>query len=78
MPKEAELNDSQARHLPGLDILKDGTVYWVGYDYALHPYPSLDIYNSWHIENNFSQVVLANEADFTLPMGEFVTERILE
>jgi hypothetical protein len=78
LPKAAELADGAAKHLPGLDINKNGTVYYVGADNKLYGYPSLAVYNSWHIPNDFSRVVPANSADMTMPMGDVVGMRILE
>ena len=74
---DALLNDGKARHLPGLDINRNGTVYWIGYDSQLHGYPDLAAYNSWHIKNDFTRVVPANAADMNLPQGGLVGARIL-
>jgi hypothetical protein len=38
-------------------------------------YPSLEVYNSWHKDNDFSQVVKANKLDLQLPKGEAVSKR---
>ena len=69
------LNDGAAQHLPGADIVSNGTVYWIGYDDYLHPYPSPAIYNSWHIPNDFSTVIPANNTDLELPVGNPVEAR---
>ncbi|MFA5860034.1 MAG: fibronectin type III domain-containing protein, partial [Elusimicrobiota bacterium] len=76
--KGDNLNNEQAAHLPGTDIVVDGTIYWIGEDNMLHGYPSLEVYNSWHIPNDFTKVVKANAADQLMPIGELVTMRVLE
>jgi hypothetical protein len=78
LPRAANLSSGTAQHLPGLDIKENGTVYWVGSDNMLHGYPSLDVYNSWHLPNDFSRVVPANAADMALPMGDLVSARVLQ
>ncbi len=40
-------------------------------------YPDLATYNSWHIPNDFSNVVPANTKDLTLPIGEYVKMRVV-
>ena len=65
------------QHLPGLDINENGTIYWIGNDGELHPYPDLATYNSWHTSSDFSKVVAANSADKKLPIGAVVGSRIL-
>jgi hypothetical protein len=72
------ISDPQSQHLPGLDINKDGTIYYIGQDNQLHGYPSLAAYNSWHIANDFSVVVPANAADMALPVGNLVSARVLQ
>jgi hypothetical protein len=62
------INTTQA-HLPGTNILINKTIYYIGGDNMLHAYPSLGIYNSWNIPNNFSEVVKANSADQSLQIG---------
>jgi hypothetical protein len=71
------LDNGQAQHLPGIDINVDGTIYWIGYDGRRYPYPSLEIFNSWHIPNDFTRVLPANNADRSLPAGSSVSKRIL-
>ena len=76
LPKASNLDKPQAAHLPGLDINRNGTVYWVGPDNQLHPYPSTAVYNSWHVQNDFSRIVPANSSDNSLPVGGMVGERV--
>ena len=78
LPKASNLDSSDQPHLPGMDINRNGTVYWVGQDNMLHPYPSIKVYNSWHVQNDFSRVVSANSADSSLPVGSMIGERVVE
>ncbi len=71
------LSQGTVRHKPGLNISDNGTIYYLTAT-ARHPYPSLDVYNSWNPDNDFSAVVPANSADRLLPVGENVTKRIVE
>jgi hypothetical protein len=70
------LTDYTAAHLPGANIIYKGTIYWVGTDGQKHPYPSLTVYNSWNLKNDFSRVVPANTADIALPVGNVDISRI--
>jgi hypothetical protein len=72
------ISDPNSAHLPGLDINDRGTVYWVSFDRQKQGYPSLDVYNSWHIDNDFSKVVPANAADMALPEGPLVAPRLVQ
>lgn len=78
LPRAENISNGSSRHLPGLDINKSGTIYWVGTDNQLHGYPSLVVYNSWRRDNDFSQVVPANSADSLQPAGDLVAERVVE
>ena len=78
LPKAGELSDKNAAHLPGLDINRNGTIYWIGGDLKLYPYPSVAVYNSWHLQNNFTRVVPANSADMQREIGAMVTERVIQ
>jgi hypothetical protein len=71
------LSDPTSSHWDGLDINDRGTIYWIN-SQIKHPYPSLSIFNSWHKDNDFSNVVPANNADLALPIGEMVTERLIQ
>jgi chitodextrinase len=75
LPLGSVIQDSTSSHIPGVDIVYHGTVYWVGPDAERHPYPSLAVYNSWHIRGDFSTVVPANAADLALPLGSAVVPR---
>lgn len=76
LPRVSNLDNSSFAHLPGLDINKAGTVYWLGQDNRLHAYPSISVYNSWHVQNDFSRIVPANSADNSLPIGGMVGQRL--
>lgn len=76
LPRSANLDNSSSSHFPGLDINKTGTVYWLGQDNQLHAYPSITVYNSWHVVNDFSRIVPANAADLSIPVGGMVGNRV--
>lgn len=78
LPRATNLADGTAAHLPGLDINRNGTVYWIGNDNQLHGYPSLDVYNSWHLPNDFTRVVPANANDMSMQVGGLITARVLQ
>lgn len=78
LPQAANIDNAQSQHLPGVDINRNGTIYWVSADNKLHGYPSLAVYNSWHRDSDFSQVVPANSSDLLMPVGEPVTMRVVE
>lgn len=63
------------RHVDGTEVIQNGTVYFIDSG-VRHPYPSLEIYNSWHTYNNdFTRVVQANSFDLALPVGLLQTAR---
>jgi hypothetical protein len=68
------LSDPNSSHLQGTNIEYQGTIYWVGGAFR-HPYTSLDIYNSWNIDNDFSTVVPANSSDMLIQVGDPVIRR---
>jgi hypothetical protein len=76
-PIGSVISNSSSQHLPGVDINKSGTIYWIGTDNQLHTYPDIATYNSWHIANNFSGVVPANAADLLLPVGSVDGARVI-
>ena len=78
LPRAANLSDGTKAHLPGTDINRNGTIYYISSDSQLHPYPSLSVYNSWHRKNVFSAVVPANSADRSLLKGDEVVPRFVE
>ncbi|MBI3231976.1 MAG: fibronectin type III domain-containing protein, partial [Candidatus Doudnabacteria bacterium] len=77
MPLAENLSDPSQRHLPGTHINLNGTVYWLN-ETQRHAYPSLEVYNSWNADNDFSFVVPANQADQVLPEGELIKLRVVE
>ena len=76
LPRDINISNGSAQHLPGLDLNKAGTVYWLGQDNQLHAYPSIAVYNSWHVANDFSRIVPANAADLSIPVGGMVGARV--
>jgi hypothetical protein len=77
MPLGDILSQSTARHKPGLNISDNGTIYYLTATHR-HPYPSLEVYNSWNPDNDFSAVVPANSQDRQVPVGETVVKRVVE
>lgn len=74
LPLGAAVTSVSSQHLHGADVSNNGTVYWLD-DTSRHPYPSLDVWNSWHIPGDFSTVVPANSADLSLPVANAVVAR---
>ena len=74
MPFGSIISDSLMAHPDGFDINQDGTIYWIN-NQTKHGYPSMEVYNSWNIDNDFSRVVPANSADRSLPVGDVVELR---
>jgi hypothetical protein len=76
LPEGGILKTIEQAHLDGSDVIdKAGTIYWISNESKLMAYPSLEVYNSWHKDNDFSQVVKANKLDLQLPKGEAVSKR---
>ena len=78
LPKANNLSSANMPHLPGLDVASNKTVYWIGYDDTLHPYPSVPVYNTWNIPGDFSDVVPANAQDKQLPVADPVVPRTVQ
>ncbi len=72
------ISDPKLAHLPGTDINIQGTIYYIGSDNKRYGYPSQEVWNSWHFDNDFSNVVIANSADLSLPVGDVVPLRKIE
>ncbi len=77
LPPGEVISDPKSRHLPGVNVDFSGTIYFLG-QCARHPYPSLNVYNSWNLKDDFGKVVRANAADLALPLGRVVEARIVE
>jgi len=77
LPKADNLADTATLHSQGVDVNIKGAIYWIGDVGQRHLYPSLSIYNTWHLHNDFSKVVPANPADLQLPIGSPVPPRVL-
>lgn len=78
LPKSSDISNGASAHLPGLDVNFNGTVYWVDANLTKHAYPSLEVYNSWHRDGDFSTVVPANAADLNLTTGSNVPMRVVQ
>jgi hypothetical protein len=74
LPDGTIISSQTSRHLPGAKISSNGTVFYLG-SAARYPYPSLSVYNSWNLKNDFSRIIPANAADLALPIGPTVTPR---
>ncbi|MCL5666257.1 MAG: hypothetical protein M1383_00570 [Patescibacteria group bacterium] len=77
LPKGSDITNSTAAHTSGINISYKGTVYYISHN-TRHPYPSMAVYNSWNIDNDFSQVIPANNADLKVPIGSPVEMRVIE
>ena len=71
------ISDSTIPHPDGFDVNQDGTIYWIN-SQTKYGYPSMEVYNSWNIDNDFSRVVPANTADRFLPIGDLVGLRVIK
>jgi hypothetical protein len=78
LPMASPLSSSSVAHLAGTDVLDDGTVYWIDSNNAKEGYPSLAIYNSWHMANGLSTVVPANSADIAMPVSGIIHPRVMQ
>jgi hypothetical protein len=74
LPNGGVISDPKARHLAGLNIIDHGAVSWMQGNQR-DPYPSLAVYNSWNLPNDFSKVVPVNPADLSVPVGPAVLAR---
>jgi hypothetical protein len=74
LPLGAIISDGSSRHLRGVNVRSSGTVYVMD-DNSRHAYPSLSVYNSWNLQNDFSTTVTANGADLAVPVGPNVNAR---
>ena len=77
LARGANLDDPSSVHPEGVDINLNGTIYWL-HNNQLYPYPSLQVYNSWRVPNDFSRVLPANAADRGLPIGSSINSRVLQ
>jgi fibronectin type 3 domain-containing protein len=67
-------SDRSARHLRGAQVSSHGTIYYLG-ETQRSPYPSLAVFNTWNLHNDFSRILPANAADLALPLGPLATPR---
>jgi len=73
----ANLDNPNSAHPEGVDIRDGPSIYWI-HNNKRDPYPSLQVYNSWRVPNDFSRVVPANAADRNLPLGDLIVARVLQ
>lgn len=62
------LGSASSRHLSGVFVNASGTIYRME-DNLRRGIPSLEVFNSWNIDNDFSAVAPANAADLAVPVG---------
>jgi hypothetical protein len=75
LPEGPLINNADAAHGPGVYVLIDGTVYRINDQGQKQGVPSIEVWNSLNIDNNFSGVVPGNDADRLLPVGPVLTPR---
>lgn len=76
LPKAGNLTDGAARHQTGVYVSYNSTIYKMGANGRLG-IPSTEVYNSWNVDNDYSQVVPANTADLAAPLAGNLTARSL-
>jgi hypothetical protein len=67
LPIGEPISSAETRHPRGINVKDSKTIYWMGQE-KRYPYPSLEVYNSWNIDNNFNKVVPANIFDLQVPI----------
>jgi hypothetical protein len=74
LPDGSLIANAKARHLQGANINAHGAIYYLGQS-ERSPYPSVAVFNTWNLHNDFSSVLPANAADLALPIGPVVPLR---
>src|ERR1035437_7326986 len=74
LPHGSLIANAKARHLQGANVNEHGAIYYLGQS-ERSPYPSVAVFNTWNLRNDFSRVLPANAADLALPIGPVVTPR---
>lgn len=69
------LASATARHLAGV-FVKDGQTIYRMEDLFRRGIPSMEVYNSWNIDNDFSALVPINAADIAVPVGTNLETRL--
>jgi hypothetical protein len=77
LPLGADISNASAAHMDGFNISYQGTIYWIS-GRVRYPYPSVAVYNSWNLQNDFSKVIPANKADLNLPVGLPIPARVVD
>jgi hypothetical protein len=74
LPDGSLIANAKARHLQGANVNDHGAIYYLGQS-ERSPYPSVAVFNTWNLHNDFSRVLPANAADLALPIGPVVPPR---
>jgi hypothetical protein len=74
LPDGSLIANAKVRHLQGANVNDHGAIYYLGQS-ERSPYPSVAVFNTWNLHNDFSRVLPANAADLALPIGPVVTPR---
>jgi hypothetical protein len=74
LPVGDAITSSASAHLRGTEVVSGQTVYWIG-SAGRYAYDSINVYNSWHLQNDFSKIVPANNADLLLPLAGISSPR---
>ncbi len=71
IPLGSVINSADVSHPRGVNIKDGNTIYWMG-SQTRYAYPSLAVYNSWNVDNNFTKVVPANAQDRQVPIANIL------
>ena len=74
LPDGSLIANAKAHHLQGATVNDHGAIYYLGQS-ERSPYPSVAVFNTWNLHNDFSSVLPANAADLALPIGPVVLPR---
>jgi hypothetical protein len=77
LPVGANLTDPAARHLAGVYV-KDGQTIYKMESTGRRGIANLDVYNTWNVDNDFSRVVPANDADRAVSVGDNLPARTMQ
>ena len=74
LPDGSLIANAKAHHLQGATVNDHGAIYYLGQSERA-PYPSVAVFNTWNLRNDFSRVLPTNAADLALPIGPVVPPR---
>ena len=74
LPDGSLIANAKARHLQGANVNDHRAIYYLGQS-ERSPYPSVAVFNTWNLHNDFSRVLPTNAADLVLPIGPDVPPR---